>query len=257
MAFAASHTFTRDGHKPNVVFYKSCADAFKDMGKRNNIIVLGANAAVYSDKTVGGTKCPPLNSIMPVDIKPVHGGVIKELELCTGPTPKVANLGEMAGKQFRLGVPMDLAPFAVQVAKHNPQLGLTVVPYRGSGDLKPALLSGDVDFFLAGALMSEMKAKGANCVASSIRTPDKKLPFFGDLSADASSLPEFFTTTYLAADTANLDADVRATLAKVFSSPEWKEYITKYQYTDRSLSSTPEQFIETTKVIEKRYLLAK
>lgn len=213
----------RQGNRVNRVWAKSCAEAIQTVrGKSNSFLVSLTSDLRYQDSS----RCPGLEKNP--DLKLVSTLADTPVLFCSAPHRKDLTFSNLSKeKSLLIAVPtidVNWIPFNLYMKNLSQPIDAKLVPYKGAGDLKGAVLSANVDlFYVSATVVPEFVEKGSKCFAASTKNNTLNLPFMGTQTKDRK-FPETAITTVLwsgaPADT-KLQNQIRTGLA----SPEYASYL--------------------------------
>lgn len=176
---------------------KSCGDAIQyTMERRNTYMVTLTSDLRYRDsaRCPSVTKTPNLRLITTLAETPFL--------FCTSPHRRGLTIKNMASaKNILIGVPtvdVNWIPFNIFVKNFKSPLDVKLIPYKGAGDLKAAVLGQNVDmFYVSSTVIDDLLSKGAVCHAASTRSNALDLPYMGTFLNNNHGLAETSLTTVL------------------------------------------------------------
>jgi len=228
-------TLAKHGHTLNTIAMKSCAERIQYLVShpKNTIGNFDSGDLMFSAPTVGSL-CPPLAAI-PVPVEIATSWMDSVLYLMNAPGfegttyKKMMEIGK-SGKKIRIGQSIATAShrqIEMFVAR-NPEVKFAVLEYTGSGDLRAAIMAGDVDLYFGAALHNEMIEKGAVELAASRKGTSAQ--FLGELTSipNAPELPELVAETAMLTVKGGVSPSVMSALADAFKSDEYQASLKKY-----------------------------
>jgi hypothetical protein len=223
---AISDNLEKQGETVNRQYFKSCYDAIQYMNSnpKNNLIILDYEDMVFGNLNKGA-KCPPQ-----VDYKnkiSIYSSVYEfsyglvSVPGFTGTSyPKLKELSS-AGTKIRIGY--SVGPYNTYMVKlfasRNPSINFVLLPYAGTGALRPAYLAKDFDLYYGSGLKKEMIERGGVLIASAKRNIG--VTFMGDLAEPEfikNEFPEHQTGVMLV--TSNLSSTSQDKIASALKSIE-------------------------------------
>jgi hypothetical protein len=203
-------------------YVKSCAEAISYVENNSNAFVISLTADLrYSHSA----RCPSIDRVPKLRLYSSIADT--SFVYCAAPKRQDLDLKtiETIQRQLLVAVPTidaNWIPFNLFVKNQKKPAELKLVPYKGGGDLKTAVLSGNVDLFYVGTVR-DLIDSGARCLAASTRKNPYGLPFLGDLTT-IKDFPETALTTTLW-HAGSLDKKLHDSLRQAFVSKTFQEYL--------------------------------
>ena len=209
------------------IFTKSCHDAVKyTKSKPNTVMVSVTGDFVEADSA----RCPGRSRVDNAKLFSTVGDV--PIMFCASPHNNKMSLDDFSksGKTYSVGVPVASISnsFLLYARTQKNPVNLTIVPYKGAGDLRTAVLAGNVDFFVAGSAAPLVNA-GAVCHASSAKPNWANVPSFSDLST-YKNFPDVALTTELW-HVNSIDPVIEQAMIKAMSSKSFQEKLAEIKVT--------------------------
>jgi hypothetical protein len=223
---ALSENLEKQGETVNRQYFKSCYDAIQYMNSnsKNNLIILDYDNMLFGNLNKGA-RCPPQ-----VDYKnkiSIYSSVYEfSFGLVSLPGfagTSYSKLKELSttGNKIRIGY--TVGPYATYMIKsftaRNPGINFVLLPYPGTGALRPAYLARDFDLYYGSGLTKEIIERGGTLIAVTKRNTD--VTFMGDLAEPEfikNEFPEHQTGVMLV--TSNLSSASQAKIASALKSTE-------------------------------------
>lgn len=176
---------------------KSCSEAIKQtLENKNTYMVTLTSDLRYKDSA----RCPSVDKHS--DLRLISTLAETPFLFCAAPHRKDLRLDNISReKNLLIGLPtidINWIPFTAFVRALHPPLDAKLIPYKGAGDLKSAILGKNVDmFYVSSTVINELSDKGARCMAASTKINTFDLPFLGNLLSSGATMPETALTTAL------------------------------------------------------------
>jgi tripartite-type tricarboxylate transporter receptor subunit TctC len=122
----------------------------------------------------------------------------------------------------------------MQLLKKYSKLNIQILPFKGAGDLKTAVVSGTVQMFYGGTVAKQMVTDGAKCLASSKKDNWAKAPFIGSLITQAN-FPET-SLQAIAFSNNQLSPKIATALRDAVNSNDFAEQLVTMGLTPASVS---------------------
>lgn len=193
---AMADNLEKQGDTANRQYFKSCYDAIQHMNSnpKNNLIILDYEDMVFGNPSKGA-KCPPQ-----ADYKnkiSIYSGVYEfsyGLVAVPGFTgTSYAKLKELAAAGTKIRIGYSVGPYNTHMVKlfaaRNPSINFVLLPYAGTGALRPAYLAKDFDLYYGSGLKKEMIERGGTLIAAAKRNTG--VVFMGDLAESEFVKHEF------------------------------------------------------------------
>lgn len=184
---AISDNLEKQGETTNRQYFKSCYDAIQYMNSnpKNNLIILDYEDMVFGNLNKGA-KCPPQ-----VDYKnkiSIYSSVYEfsyGLVSVPGFTgTSYTKIKELAATGAKIRIGYSVGPYNTHMVKlfaaRNPSINFVLLPYAGTGALRPAYLAKDFDLYYGSGLKKEMIERGGTLLAAAKRNTG--VTFMGDLA---------------------------------------------------------------------------
>jgi tripartite-type tricarboxylate transporter receptor subunit TctC len=203
-------------------YVKSCAEAIAQVENNSSSFMVSLTADLrYSDSA----KCPSIDRIP--KMKLYSSIADTAFVYCAAPKRSDLDLAAISAskKQLLVAVPTvdaNWIPFNLFARNQKNPADLKLIPYKGGGDLKIAVLAGNVDLFYVGTV-KDLLEQGARCLAASTRKNPYGLPFLGDLTSMRDFPETALTTTLWYAG--NLDKTLDERLRRAFASQTFKDHL--------------------------------
>jgi tripartite-type tricarboxylate transporter receptor subunit TctC len=203
-------------------YVKSCAEAITYVENNPGSVMVSLTADLrYSDSA----RCPSIDRVP--KLKLYSSIADTSFVYCTAPKRRDLDLAAIAASkdQLLVAVPTidaNWIPFNLFAKNQKNPANLKLVPYKGGGDLKTAVLAGNVDLFYVGTV-KDLLEQGARCLAASTRKNPYGLPFLGDLTT-VKVFPETALTTTLWYS-GNLDPAMDKNFRRAFASRTFQEHL--------------------------------
>jgi tripartite-type tricarboxylate transporter receptor subunit TctC len=215
------------------VFTKSCHDAVEyTKSKKNAVMVSITGDFVEADSA----RCPGRSRVDNVKLFSTVGDV--PIMFCASPHNNKLSLDEFSrsGKSYSVGVPVAIISnsFYLYARTQKNPINLTIVPYKGAGDLRTAVLAGNVDFFVAGSAAPLVNA-GAVCLASSAKPNWANVPSFSDLSTHRNFPDVSLTTELWHVNT--IDPEIEQAVAKAMASKSFQDKLAEIKVTHSGIGA--------------------
>ena len=188
---AISDNLEKQGETVNRQYFKSCYDAIQHMNSnpKNNLMMIDYEDMIFSNLNKGA-KCPPQadykNKIsIYSSVYEFSYGLVSVPGFAGTSYAKLKELSA-AGTKIRVGYTTGLynTHMVKLFASRNPGINFVLLPYAGSGSLRPAYLAKDFDLYYGAGLKKEMVERGGTLIASAKRNTG--VTFMGELAE-----PEF------------------------------------------------------------------
>lgn len=177
-------------------YFKSCFEAIRYMNvnPKDNLIMIDYEDMVFGDNSKGA-KCPPQadykNKIsIYSSVYEFSYGLVAVPGYAGTTYSRIKELSA-AGNKIRIGY--TVSPYNTHMVKlfasRNPNINFVLLPYAGTGALRPAYLAKDFDLYYGAGLKKEMIERGGALVASAKRNTGSA--FLGDLTQ-----PEFLKNEF-------------------------------------------------------------
>ena len=260
---AISDNLEKQGDIVNRQYFKSCYDAIQYMNTnpKNNLIILDYEDMVFGNLNKGA-KCPPQadykNKIsIYSSVYEFSYGLVSVPGFAGTSYIKLKELA-ISGTKIRIGY--SLGPHNAYMLKlfvsRNPSINFVLLPYAGTGALRPAYLAKDFDLYYGSGLKKEMIERGGTLIAAAKRNTG--VTFMGDLAESEfikNEFPEHQTGVMLV--TYNLSITSQEKIASALKSNELVSALKKIDATPIgiaygvSASDTLKRVIDFEKKLEQ------
>ncbi len=230
------------------VFVKSCRDAIDYVNNNENSLMLsmtGDFLSTDSPRCPGRDRLPGISLFSTLADAPIY--------FCASPHLKDTSLADLgsSGKTYTVAVPVAQVSRAFYLYERNQKnpIKMTIVPYKGAGDVRTAVLAGNVDLFTAGAITPFLKA-GAKCLAASSKSNAANLPSYAELSTaknfvDVTLITEMWHVK-------PLSTEIETAVKKVLVSESFKSRLSDLQVIHAGIGSgvTRESLLQKIQAVE-------
>jgi len=234
------------GHKVEIKFLKSCSEALAMLNRDEENVFLNLLSSNYE----------PHDNDAQCRMNAETDGIVlfssvneNPSYICSSPSVDVSE-DDFFNKPVRMGYVSDsqIIIYLNYFLNHTAsKTKITLVPYRGGGEIVKAALAKDIDIWFGGSPLRKLKDLDIKCFGSTLKNNPYDFPFIGYLTDLDNDLMQFSFMNILWTKENTVSDSVRQSFRSVFSSENFLNYLSASGAVHTGLGiaeNSNEQFLE-------------
>lgn len=212
------------GHRVEVKYLKSCAQALEILHKNEPNTVLSGNSNIFQPGKVGA-QCQMDAATDGVVL--FKGLNFNPFYLCTSPGKHIA-IEDLSLGEKKVGVVAEesLLNYVKNLVKNlKVENNITVVPYRGGAQVVRAARAGDIDLWFGASQINVFNRDEITCFGSAVKNDPRGYPYLGNLVKSDRDIFEYPIINILWAKDGLITSDVQTSFDIALNSEEFQEFL--------------------------------
>jgi hypothetical protein len=212
------------GHRVEIKFLKSCSEALNILHRDDENVFLNLLSSNFE----------PFNNDAQCKMNAETDGVVlfssineNPSYICTSPGIDISK-DDFFNKPIKMGYVSDaqIIIYLRYFLNHTLlQNQITLVPYRGGGQIVKAALAKDIDIWFGGSPLRKLKDLDIKCFGSTLKNNLYDFPFIGHLTDLDNNLMQFSFMNILWAKQHTVSDSVKQSFQEVFSDKQFIDYL--------------------------------
>lgn len=209
-----------NGHTVELEYVKTCAQALSRLQKSKNVFTATSASAFIPQSASSSCRDLTIESKSPKIFSTMYNSAF---DICYSKSRQLTQ-NDIFHNTVKIGAVAE--SFSVYLnywikKTNNPNLSMTL--YSGSGEIRRAILAGDIDVWFGSFGLHATVAGRYHCFASSLKNNPTNLPFMGSIIKD----PEFpeLQQVFVLWSSELLSPQVATAMAQTFKTADFMEFV--------------------------------